>query len=564
MTLFSLISEEVGDKQLRLVASAALAGVCSIVALILISSVARDPQAASVANFVAFAVAASASVLAGRLSSRAMVATIETALQRIVARIVHKIEHAEFRYLERLGSAEILNRVTENVTVVSISSSAMGAILPAVCIFFCGCLYLFALSPLAFALLCLLQFMSIYLYWRRNAASNRLIKEEGTARVRVLAMLMELLGGAKEIRFGRARTRDVLIDFKENSQTVSRINARTNQLFDDNALFVTVNLYVLLGAMAFVLPEHADIKRSLLSKLIAAILFLWGSVRTVLSVYLSYVQANDALANIDAFEKRIENYHSGSESSSVDPWRGELGPIRFADVEYRYPAENGDTPFHIGPLSFTISPGEVLFVVGGNGSGKSTLLKVLTGLYLPTAGTLQVGNAAVEPNNAEFYREMISVIFADFHLFSRVYGLPAIKPEQVYRFLQDMQIETKTSFQNGEFTQQKLSTGQKKRLAMVLALLEDRPLVVLDEWAADQDPEFRKHFYEHIIPSLKAAGKTVIAVSHDDRYFHCADRILTMQYGQVLSIEAPRLREGLITETGKDPSAAKTRRPMDN
>ncbi|HRI63326.1 MAG TPA: ATP-binding cassette domain-containing protein [Polyangium sp.] len=545
-TIVQLIAEEANAKHSRLMATAVLAGLLNVGALILVNAVAHAPESASATNFLAFAIVAGASIVAARISGHRTVALIETALQRIVARIVGKIERTELQRLERIGAAEILDRVTDNVSVVSIASSSIGAILPSLCILAVGGLYLLATSPAAFAFLLPLQLVSVYLYRSRNALATRLLKEEGQARVRLLGMLTDLLRGAKEIRLGRARTDDVLRDFKSNSKDLGRINAKTNQLFDDNTLFVTTNLYVVLAALVFVMPKHVPIDSTRLSTLIATILFLWGSVQAGLGVYLYYVQSNDALANIDALEKRLEGAlkQSDSEARRSDPWQGRLGPIEFVNVEYTYAADGGDTQFHVGPIDITIEPGEVLFIVGGNGSGKSTLLKVLTGLYTPTRGSLRVGDVVVDARNAEHYREMISVIFADFHLFSKAYGLLDVDPETVRVLLREMQIEHKTSFEEGAFTQQRLSTGQKKRLAMVLALLEDRPLFVLDEWAADQDPEFRKYFYENIIPALKRRGKTVIAVSHDDRYFPCADRVLTMEYGQVRSLVSTRTSVG--------------------
>lgn len=200
-------------------------------------------------------------------------------------------------------------------------------------------------------------------------------------------------------------------------------------------------------------------------------------------------------------------------------------------------------------MNLVITAGEVLFIVGGNGSGKSTLMKVLTGLYPATAGELRVDGRSLGPENVAAYREMYSPIFSDFHLFSRLYGLLDVDDQAVLDLLRQMQISDKTSFQNGRFTKRDLSTGQRKRLAMIVALLEDRPICLFDEWAADQDPEFRRYFYEELIPSLKRRGKTVIAVSHDDRYFHCADRVVTLEYGKIRASQ--RMHQNTQTEVSE-------------
>ena len=90
------------------------------------------------------------------------------------------------------------------------------------------------------------------------------------------------------------------------------------------------------------------------------------------------------------------------------------------------------------------------------------------------------------------------------------------------------------SYADGRFSTLDLSTGQRKRLAMVAALLDDKPIYIFDEWAADQDPGFRRYFYEGLLGELKARGKTVLAVTHDDRYFGVADRVVKRGEGGVV------------------------------
>jgi len=174
-----------------------------------------------------------------------------------------------------------------------------------------------------------------------------------------------------------------------------------------------------------------------------------------------------------------------------------------------------------------------LFRIGGTGSGKSTLMKTLVGLYHPTSGAIVMDGTLITAETAAWYRSHFTVIFSDYHLFDRLYGFEHVSPTRVNELLKLMQIEDKTAFEDGRFTTLELSSGQRKRLALVVALLEDRPILVLDEWAADQDPPFRKFFYEQILADLKRQGKTVIAVTHDDRYFAVADRIVKMEYGQL-------------------------------
>ncbi len=114
-------------------------------------------------------------------------------------------------------------------------------------------------------------------------------------------------------------------------------------------------------------------------------------------------------------------------------------------------------------------------------------------------------------------------------------------PERINALLEVMELSGKTAFRDGGFTNTHLSTGQRKRLALVVACLEDKPVYVFDEVAADQDVHFRGYFYETLLPELKNRGRTVVVVTHDDRYFHVADRVLGMDYGKFREISpAPK------------------------
>jgi ABC-type siderophore export system, fused ATPase and permease components len=164
----------------------------------------------------------------------------------------------------------------------------------------------------------------------------------------------------------------------------------------------------------------------------------------------------------------------------------------------------------------------------------------MTRLYEPSDGVLLWDGAAVANGNVEAYRSLFSVIFTDFHLFDRLYGIDDIDPARVHALLKDMQLADKIAFRNGRFSTTDLSTGQRKRLAMIVALLEGRPVCVFDEWAADQDPDFRRSYYEALLPRLKAEGRTVIAITHDDRYFHLADKLVWMEEGRIVRVDVPQ------------------------
>jgi len=188
--------------------------------------------------------------------------------------------------------------------------------------------------------------------------------------------------------------------------------------------------------------------------------------------------------------------------------------------------------FTVGPIDLTVNPGEIVFLTGGNGSGKTTLAKLILGLYWPDGGKIRVDGRPVAAEEKDDYRQLFSVVFSDSFVFESLLGIDIDAVDAAARrYLRRLQIDHKVTIQNGTLSTTDLSTGQRKRLALLTAYLEDRPVYVFDEWAADQDPEFKSFFYRDILPGLKARGKSVIAISHDDRYFSCADRVVTLENG---------------------------------
>lgn len=218
------------------------------------------------------------------------------------------------------------------------------------------------------------------------------------------------------------------------------------------------------------------------------------------------------------------------------PLKTDWQTLTVSEVEYDY---LGNTQFHFGPVSTQINRGELVFLVGHNGAGKTTFVRLLTGLTKPARGQISLDNTVITDDNRRGFRSMISAVLTDFHLFEQAALEPNSKQDEAARaWLKRLQLDHIVDVQDGQFSVVDLSTGQRKRLAMVTACLENRDILVLDEWAADQDPYFRKMFYEELLPELKAAGLTLIVVSHDDRFFHVADRVLELSKGGLVDMQA--------------------------
>ena len=217
-------------------------------------------------------------------------------------------------------------------------------------------------------------------------------------------------------------------------------------------------------------------------------------------------------------------------TQTIDSWN----KLELRAATHTYYREKEDSNFVLGPIDITLLPGELVFLVGGNGSGKTTLAKMIAGLYASEEGELLINGVPVTEKNRDDYRQLFSGVFSDFHLFEILLGIEKVNlDERARAYLQEFHLEHKVEVKDGVLSTTKLSFGQRKRLALLTAYLEDRPIYIFDEWASGQDPVFKEIFYLKLLPELKARGKTVLVVSHDDRYYSIADRIIKLDNGKV-------------------------------
>ncbi len=539
MTIIELLSKEAGAERRNLFIAASLSGLANAFVIALVNTVARSIPNVRMHSFVLFALSVVLYVVTSRYTFHRTTNLVESALHHIKIRIVDKIRRMDLQGFERVGTSEIYDRITENVTVISTSAGMIAATLQSICVLVFAALYLAWLSIPALMLICLLLGSGLMLFRSNQDQVENGLLRLSHIRLAFFDQLTDLLRGFKETRFNARRSQELREDVLRTSERLRDSTTRTNHLFDDNLIFSNTLLFALLAAIVFVLPQQLELKSVQVTQIIAALMLSWNSVAIAVNCYPAYVRSNHALMALEALEQKLESGIDplAKDALATDPWKGRFSRIEISRLEYTYTPTADGASFHIGPVDLTIQAGEVVFIVGGNGSGKSTFLKAFTGLYPASAGSIRVDGLRVDTHTIAAYRELICTIFTDFHLFSRLYGLLDVQPEAVQALIAQMQLEEQTSFSQQRFTRRELSTGQRKRLAMIVALLEDRPLYIFDEWAADQDPTFRHFFYNELLPMLRARGKAVVAVSHDDRYFSCADRVVTMEYGQVRSIE---------------------------
>jgi putative ATP-binding cassette transporter len=270
------------------------------------------------------------------------------------------------------------------------------------------------------------------------------------------------------------------------------------------------------------------------------LMFLRGPIIAIANNVPNVLAASVALKNIRNLGLTPRPAVSRDVPLRLAPWH----ELVLDGVAFEYPADHAEVGFKLAPLSLTIKRGEVVYVTGGNGSGKSTLAKLVVGLYAPTAGTIRIDRTPVTTENLAQYRAHFTAVFGDYFLFPEVLGSTGelLADARGEALLRSFEMPEKVRIRDGVLATLAVSQGQRKRLALIGALAEERPILLLDEWAAEQDPEFRRKFYHEIIPSLRAAGKTVIAITHDEQYFHTADRVVRMSQGQLQRVDSRAAR----------------------
>jgi putative ATP-binding cassette transporter len=296
-----------------------------------------------------------------------------------------------------------------------------------------------------------------------------------------------------------------------------------------------VLLFVVIGVMVFALPSVSNVNNEILTGCALALVYLMTPLEAILSVFPNMAHASVALQKVQklglSLEAQAERSDSTSDSDSPASW----DLMELTGVTHTYHREKENSRFTLGPIDLTFLRGETVFLTGGNGCGKTTLIKLIIGLYEPETGEIRLDGKPVTDENREEYRQLFSAVFSDFFLFESLLGVETRElDKKALDYLVQLQLDHKVQVKDGELSTIDLSQGQRKRLALLTAYLEDRPIYVFDEWAADQDPQFKEIFYLQLLPELKARGKTVLVISHDDRYYELADRIVKMEYGQII------------------------------
>ncbi|WP_394841907.1 multidrug ABC transporter permease/ATP-binding protein [Pendulispora brunnea] len=469
----------------------------------------------------AFTVAAHATMV--RLAQRSMYELRRTLVKRVL--------DTDIERLEALGSARILASLSSDTGHITTALIAFPAAAYGATLSICGFGYLAWLSPRLFlataAWIALVAAVSVAVLTRtyRHARAMR-ESEDG-----LYADYQAVIEGRKELALNRERARFVYEhEFEPNALRNREQTTRASILNGFNDAWINAMVLGAIGLSFFLAHGFAWASTGVAATYALTILFLRGPLTDVAHTIPVLVNAGVSLDKVNALE--LAEYQPAFEPAGVALPR-DWTALSLEALTFRYPGAGEG--FHVGPIDLTLRRGEVVFLVGGNGSGKSTIARLLTGLYRPRSGRIRIDGKVIRDTEMPSFRGLFASVFSDFHLFRQVLGPGGANADEseILEWLDTLDMTHKVSLERGALSDTRFSFGQRKRLALLLAVMEDRPILVLDEWAADQDPVFRRIFYTELLPVFKAAGKTVFAITHDEHYFHLADRVLKADGGQL-------------------------------
>lgn len=461
---------------------------------------------------------------------------IEHLLNRLRLDVVDKLRQSELLTADRLGRGSLYSMVSQETNHLSVTFPLLvNAVQQAILLFF-SLIYLLYLSLAAFVVFIVAVALGIAAYLAINQRFRTSLNTLGRRQGRMLDAIDAIILGGKELRLNSRRGEAVERAYRKLSRATETLLVASGEHWAEMILLSSFVTYLMLGVVGFVFPQYVQGHNLIVFELVPVLLFCMGPLAKIVAQSPMFLRAEVGLEGIMHVQRELAaaGLVSPAEARAMAQSFHDFRTISYDGITFSHHTDGGEPAFTAGPLDLTLTRGEVVFLVGGNGSGKSTALRLMSGIYPAKQGNIRVDGALVAGRAIAGFRELISAIFIDFHLFDRLYGLEQADPVAVTRLIDEMGLAGKVRFENGRFSNLQLSTGQRKRLALIVALLEDRPIYLFDEWSAEQDAHFRRYFYETIIPDLRTRGKLVVAVTHDERYWHVADRVLKLDLGSIV------------------------------
>lgn len=450
--------------------------------------------------------------------------------------IINRVLETSYQSIEKIGSARIYSSLNNDANAVSkfpgiIVSIASNVLTLIFCLGYLlsNSLVAFVASACVIILNCLLSYLTGKMasqYWEKNRDVQDIY----------FSQMSDLVYGFKELILGSLRREEFGKEIRSYSRYSAELSKEASIMFLNFGLYNTLMYNIIFGVVVFIFPIIiTGININDLRENLFLVFYLIGPFGSLMGAIPNLTEVK---VNMHRIDQLICDLHDGNIEKNLllDKLTNQTGilDLQLEKVIFKYTSENHvRDEFVLGPIDIEIKTGEITFIIGGNGSGKSTLGRILAGLYSPSSGIISING---EQCSMKDLNDCFSAVYSDFYLFSKLYGIEyQSRKEEILQMLKDMKIENKVEVdENGRFIDLKLSTGQKKRLAYIVCCLDDKPFMLFDEWAAEQAPEFRSYFYMELLPQMKKKGKGIIVITHDDRFFHLADKVIKLERGKII------------------------------
>jgi putative pyoverdin transport system ATP-binding/permease protein len=520
--------------------AAVLSGACSACLIALINTALNRHGGPGEALIIAFCALGAGRIATNVFAQLSLAHYSQATTARLRRDLVARVLSVPLRQVEELGAPKLTAALTEDILEISQATLSIPIFAVNFAVLLGGAVYLAWLS--------LPVFLGMFATGVIGAVTYRLLIRNGFSHLsaaredqdRLFRHFRTLTEGIKELKLHRARRSGYLGEVEEAAASCRRHNVAAEFRFIVAQNWNQMLFLGLIGLILFELPRMQSVSPQAMTGYIIATLYLMGPLAGLLGSLSVFSRASVSLRKVEKLGIALSSHpgDNGTQGQGALATDG-IESLELVDIRHAYHREQEDESFMLGPIDLTLRPGEIVFLVGGNGSGKSTLAKVITGLYPPAGGEIRMNGVPVGDHNRDDYRQCFSAVFSDYFLFEQACGRPGSEADRRSReYLERLHLSHKVTIKDGAFSTTQLSSGQRKRLALLSAYIEDRPFYLFDEWASDQDPIFKKVFYKQILPDLKALGRSVLVITHDDRYFGCADRLIKLDYGRITQDEA--------------------------
>lgn len=442
-------------------------------------------------------------------------------------KLIGKILSTSYQRFEKIDQGRVYSALNDDVNTIGESSNLFVMLITSIFTIIGAFFFLASIAFWATVLTILLIIALSTLYFFVGKSNNKYFEQARDVVNNYIRLMSGMIDGFKEISLNRNKKIAYRKDITESANQFKEKIATANVRFANAFMVGESLLVILLGVVAFAMPAwFPNVQLHTIMSFVIVLLYLIGPINSVLNAVPSVMNFKVAWKRIQEFTAEIPANLNLEEKA--EPVASSVESMKVRGLQFQY-KNKSDHHFEIGPIDLEIHKGEILFIIGGNGSGKTTLAKLLTGLYEPDEGVLMINDKAV---SSAYLSEHFSAVFSPPHLFHKLYTIDSEKrAADIEQYLKLLDLEKKVSVIDNNYSTLDLSGGQRKRLALLQCYLEDSPIYLFDEWAADQDPGYRKFFYRTLLPEMKKAGKIIIAITHDDHYFDVADKVFKMNNG---------------------------------